>query len=169
MSLWRQYELIRFHIDNPGEIFGLRFNLSKAELFQNLFLYQLKKHFESHSVQNGQKSIRLNPILFEASIRMNMNRVFNPMNPSSDLIKLNFQSGSFWPRIRLKLFKLKTGFGFILLQKVFFLLNCLFNYIIVYWNFSIKKNFVFYSIVINNPWKKNYLYLDIYLLIRLWK
>ena len=29
--------------------------------------------------------------------------------------------------------------------------------------------FVFYSIVINNPWEKNYLYLDIYFLIRLWK
>ena len=27
----------------------------------------------------------------------------------------------------------------ILLQNVFFLLNCLFNYIIVYWNFSIRK------------------------------
>ena len=27
----------------------------------------------------------------------------------------------------------------ILLQKVFFFLNCLFNFLIVYWNFSIKK------------------------------
>ena len=73
-----------------GESIGLKFIPSYSQLFRFIPISRLMK--------NGQKSIRLNPINSETSIRMNLNQFETKftiqINPNSDWSKLNFQSES---------------------------------------------------------------------------
>ena len=95
----------------PGEIIGLKFIPSQSEPFRFISIFvsqpiriipnQSKKRFVSRSMKNGQKSIRINLINSETSIWMNstpsetkFSIQINPINPSSDWSKPNFQSES---------------------------------------------------------------------------
>ena len=72
----------------PGETIELKIIPSKSELFRaipeivsepfRVTPNQFEKRFISRLMKNGQKSIQLNLIQSEASIRMNPNQVFNP-------------------------------------------------------------------------------------------
>ena len=74
-------------MDIPEKSIELKFNPSELKLFRaipesvsKLFRVipnQSEKRFVSRLTKNGQKSIRLNLIQFEASIRINPNHVFN--------------------------------------------------------------------------------------------
>ena len=95
-------------ITYPGESTGLKFIPSQSELFRfipisvsepmRIIPKQSDKRFVSRLMKNGQKSIRLNPINSETSIRTNPNTSFQSksirLNPSSDWSKPHFQSES---------------------------------------------------------------------------
>ena len=83
-----------FQHSYPGESIGLKFIPSQSELFRFLPIpvsepmriipNRSEKRFVLHLMKNGQKSIRLNPINFETSIRM------NPKLNHSILLKMSF-------------------------------------------------------------------------------
>ena len=68
----------------------LEFNPSELEPIRGLFPNQFEKRIISRLIKSDQKSNRLNPIQFVASIRVNPNQVFNPnQSVASFLIDLN--------------------------------------------------------------------------------
>ena len=93
-----------FNKYNPGESIGLKFIPSQSELFRFILISvsepmriipnQSEKRFVSRLMKNGQKSIRLNPINSDTSIRMNSNPIFQSRSirniPRHALIKTKF-------------------------------------------------------------------------------
>ena len=75
---------ISHSIGIPGESIGLKFIPSQSELYRfipisvsepmRIIPNQSEKSFVSRLMKNGKKSIRLNPINSETSIRMNLNQ-----------------------------------------------------------------------------------------------
>ena len=69
---------------------SFRANLSYSGTCFRTIPNQFEKRFVSRLMKKGQKSIRLNLIHSEASIRMNPNQVFNPNQSEIGLIQTEF-------------------------------------------------------------------------------